>query len=64
MPKAITLLQRFGLFAPKLADPADTAEPASVKDDMFTLRLQRLRRVQAQQASTLLFKNRRSHQGA
>ncbi len=57
MLKALTLFQRFGLFAPK----SQTEIP---KDDMFTLRLQRLRRVQAQQASALVFKNRRSHLGA
>ena len=57
MRKAVILLQRFGLFAAKPSD--DTP-----KDDMFTLRLERLRRLQAKQATGVVFKNRRSHQAA
>ncbi len=57
MRKAVILMQRFGLFAPKAAGDAP-------KDDMFTLRLERLRRVQAQQATGVVFKNRRLRQGA
>lgn len=60
MQKAFTLFHKFGLSGRKTAAAATPSD----KDDMFSLRLKRLHRVQAQQAAAHVFRNRRTPQQA